>query len=199
MDDKIRLIAEYMDKFVVRRVLNHQSTGQSSIRGFVYPLIQSARGTDLKTLNRILNDFLKKSTYDPKVEVPISSLQFNFLRYFQYRINLYLTKKEYPAFNVFYKNANSIKLVYLEERNHETVVLPKNYQDDDVYPLSGIAFYYEDNMDEFGNQFYQLVNKPALIRKYDFDDDFKKTYEGLDYLQQRAFLLVNKIVKEMWG
>ena len=199
VDEKIRLIAASMDKFVVRRMLNHQSTGQSSIRGFIYPLIQSARGGDMKTLNRILNEFLKKSTYDPKVDVPISMLQFNFLRYFQYRINLYLAKKEYQDFNLFYKNANNIKLVYLEERNHETVVLPKNYQDDDVYPLSGISFYFEENMEDFGTQFYQLVNNPALIRNYDFDEDFKKTFETLNEIQQRAYLLVNTMVREMWG
>lgn len=52
--------------------------------------------------------------------------------------------------NVFYKDVNHIKLVYLEKRNHETVVLPKNDQDDDVYPLSGISFYFNENWDDLG-------------------------------------------------
>ena len=87
----------------------------------------------------------------------------------------------------------------MEERNHKKVVLPKNYKDDDEYPLSGISFYYEDNLDGFGNQFYQLVNNPSSIRNYDFEDGFKQTYEGIDNVQQRAFLLVNTIVRELWG
>ena len=51
---------------------------------------------------------------------------------------------------MFYKDVNHIKLVYLEKRNHETVVLPKNDQDDDVYPLSGISFYFNENWDDLG-------------------------------------------------
>ncbi len=199
VDSKIRLIAGYMDKFVVRRVLNHQSTGQSSIRGFIYPLIQNARGADTKTLNRILSEFLKKSTSEPRVETPINALQYNFLRYFQYRINLYLVKKEDPEYNLYYKSTNSIKLIYIEPRNNETVVLPKNYRAEDGYPISGISFYHEDNMDDFGNQFYEIVSRPELIRTYGLSEDFVTTFININDVQQRAFLLVNAIVKEMWG
>lgn len=199
VDSKIRLIAGYMDKFVVRRVLNHQSTGQSSIRGFIYPLIQNARGADAKTLNRILSEFLKKSTSEPRVETPINALQYNFLRYFQYRINLYLVKKEDPEYNLYYKSTNSIKLIYIEPRNNETVVLPKNYRAEDGYPISGISFYHEDNMDDFGNQFYEIVSRPEHIRTYGLSEDFVTTFININDVQQRAFLLVNAIVREMWG
>lgn len=199
VDSKIRMIAECMDKFVVRRILNSQSTGQSSIRGFIYPLIQSARGADVKTLNRILGDFMRKSTYEPKVEAPINVLQFNFLRYFQYRINLFLVKKRNAEFNRFYKSTNNIKLIYLVPRDNETVVLPKNYRAEDGYPITGISYYHEDDMDGFGNQYYQLVNRPELIREYDFTEEFTRTYLTIGDVMQRASLIVNTIVKEMWG
>ncbi len=197
VDSKIRMIAEYMDRFVVRRILNGQSTGQSSIRGFLYSLIQSVRGCNLKSLERILDEFLLKSTYETKADVPISILQFNFLRFFQYRINLYLAQQKNPDFNVFYKTTNNIKLVYLEPRNNEILVLPKNYRTEDAYPLSGIA-YRHDIDNTFGNEFLNLVTNPQMVDDYDFPADFATTYKGLTNIQQRAYLVINYLLREIW-
>lgn len=197
IESKIKLIAEYMDCFVVRRILNSQSTGQSSIRGFLYQLIQNVRGCNVRSLERILDEFLLKSTYEPKADVPINILQFNFLRYFQYRINLYLKKLQDSSFNVYYKSTNNIKLVYLEPRNNELVVLPKNYRSEDGYPLSGIAFRY-DAEDVFGNEFLQLVSNPQVIDQYNFPANFIKTYKTMTDIQQRAYLIVNYLLDRIW-
>ncbi len=197
VDSKIRMIAEYMDCFVVRRILNGQSTGQSSIRGFLYSLIQNVRGCNLKSLERILDEFLQKATYEPKADVPISILQFNFLRYFQYRINLYLAQKLNPNINVYYKSTINIKLVYLEQRNNEVLVLPKNYRTEDAYPLCGIA-YRHDIDDTFGNDFLNLVTTPQIVDDYDFPADFATTYKGLTNIQQRAYLVINYLLREIW-
>ena len=197
IESKIKLIAEYMDCFVVRRILNSQSTGQSSIRGFLYQLIQNVRGCNVRSLERILDEFLLKSTYEPKADVPINILQFNFLRYFQYRINLYLKKLQDSSFNVYYKSTNNIKLVYLEPRNNELVVLPKNYRSEDGYPLSGIAFRY-DAEDVFGNEFLQLVSDSRVIDQYNFPANFIKIYKTMTDIQQRAYLIVNYLLDKIW-
>jgi hypothetical protein len=197
VDSKIRMIAEYMDCFVVRRILNGQPTGQSSIRGFLYSLIQNVRGCNLKSLERILDEFLQKSTYEPKADVPISILQFNFLRYFQYRINLYLAQEQNPSINVYYKSTNNIKLVYLEPRNNEVLVLPKNYRTEDAYPLSGIAYRYDID-DTFGNEFLNLVADRQLVDDYNFPVDFVNTYKGVANIQQRAYLVINYLLREIW-
>lgn len=197
VESKIRLIAEHMDCFVVRRILNSQSTGQSSIRGFLYPLIQNVRGCNLKSLERVLEEFLQKSTYETKADVPISILQFNFLRYFQYRINLYLAKEQNPDINVYYKSTNYIKLVYLVPRNNEVLVLPRNYRSEEVYPLSGIAYRYDID-GNFGNEFLQLVTSPQLVDEYNFPIEFANTYKGITNIQQRAYLVIDYLLHEIW-
>ena len=50
IQNKIKLVSKALDTFVVRRILTHQSVGQSSIRGFMYPLILSVRSLAIEEL-----------------------------------------------------------------------------------------------------------------------------------------------------
>lgn len=121
----------------------------------------------------------------------------NFQSFFQYRINLYLAQQKNPDFNVFYKTTNNIKLVYLEPRSNEILVLPKNYRTEDAYPLSGIA-YRHDIDNTFGNEFLNLVTNPQMVDDYDFPADFATTYKSLSNIQQRAYLVINYLLQEIW-
>ena len=198
VDSKIELIAEYMDKFVVRRILNRQSTGQSSIRSFLYSLIPNVKGLDLKSLKKVLDEFIIKSTLEPRADMPIRFLQYNFLRYFQYRINLYLSKINNPDFNLYYKSINSFKLLYFAPRNNETYVLPKNYTQDDGYPLCGIAFSQEEE-DSFGNSFLNLVKRTDLIDSYNLPACLVKEIKTTADTLQKAHMILSYLIDVIWG
>ncbi len=60
IQNKIKLVSKALDTFVVRRILTHQSVGQSSIRGFMYPLILSVRSLAIEDLKDNLVSFLDK-------------------------------------------------------------------------------------------------------------------------------------------
>ena len=92
IQNKIKLVSKALDTFVVRRILTHLSVGQSSIRGFMYPLILSVRGLGIDELRDNLFSFLDKYVLMGLEQSPdiVAHYPYKFLRYFQYRVNLYL-------------------------------------------------------------------------------------------------------------
>ena len=92
IQEKITLVSKALDTFVVRRILMHQSVGQSSIRGFMYSLILSVRGFAIEDLKDNLTSFLDKyATMGQEIKPDVvAHYPYKFLRYFQYRVNLYL-------------------------------------------------------------------------------------------------------------
>ena len=92
IQEKITLVSKALDTFVVRRILMHQSVGQSSIRGFMYSLILSVRGFAIEDLKDNLTSFLDKyATMGQELKPDVvAHYPYKFLRYFQYRVNLYL-------------------------------------------------------------------------------------------------------------
>ena len=159
IQEKITLVSKALDTFVVRRILMHQSVGQSSIRGFMYSLILSVRGFAIEDLKDNLTSFLDKYTtmgQELKPDV-VAHYPYKFLRYFQYRVNLYLESLLGDAQVCSYSDSrNSVLVDLLDERLQLTAGIYRTCYS----PIYAVAMVWGSESMAFLKRYRCLVDEP---------------------------------------
>lgn len=195
--DKISKISHCLDCFVVRRILNGQAIGQASIKTMLYPLISSVRGREIEelqnSLNSFLNSYIKPNAYFPM----ISQLPYKFLRYFQYRVNLFLLqiddKRRLPTYNDY----KLYKLVYCDgESNDGSIVKKENYREMNTIPIYSVSYY--DDYDYCLSPYYELVNNcygPASLAP----ESVKVELSSFKEKKKRAAVLSKLVIETIWN
>ena len=159
IQEKITLVSKALDTFVVRRILMHQSVGQSSIRGFMYSLILSVRGFAIEDLKDNLTSFLDKYTtmgQELKPDV-VAHYPYKFLRYFQYRVNLYLESLLGDAQVCSYSDSrHSVLVDMLDERLQLTAGIYRTCYS----PIYAVAMVWGSESMAFLKRYRCLVDEP---------------------------------------
>lgn len=159
IQEKITLVSKALDTFVVRRILMHQSVGQSSIRGFMYSLILSVRGFAIEDLKDNLTSFLDKYTtmgQELKPDV-VAHYPYKFLRYFQYRVNLYLESLLGDAQVCSYSDSrHSVLVDMLDERLQLTAGIYRTCYS----PIHAVAMVWGSESMAFLKRYRCLVDEP---------------------------------------
>lgn len=159
IQEKITLVSKALDTFVVRRILMHQSVGQSSIRGFMYSLILSVRGFAIEDLKDNLTSFLDKYTtmgQELKPDV-VAHYPYKFLRYFQYRVNLYLEFLLGDAQVCSYSDSrHSVLVDMLDERLQLTAGIYRTCYS----PIYAVAMVWGSESMAFLKRYRCLVDEP---------------------------------------
>ena len=159
IQEKITLVSKALDTFVVRRILMHQSVGQSSIRGFMYSLILSVRGYAIEDLKDNLTSFLDKYTtmgQELKPDV-VAHYPYKFLRYFQYRVNLYLESLLGDAQVCGYSDSrHSVLVDMLDERLQLTAGIYRTCYS----PIYAVAMVWGSESMAFLKRYRCLVDEP---------------------------------------
>ena len=159
IQEKITLVSKALDTFVVRRILMHQSVGQSSIRGFMYSLILSVRGYAIEDLKDNLTSFLDKYTtmgQELKPDV-VAHYPYKFLRYFQYRVNLYLESLLGDAQVYGYSDSrHSVLVDMLDERLQLTAGIYRTCYS----PIYAVAMVWGSESMAFLKRYRCLVDEP---------------------------------------
>lgn len=194
---KLAIVAHFLDCFVSNRIMNGQPTGQSSIRSIFYNLIVSVRGMDYDTLKKTLGNIL--STYavvDPQAPV-INRLPYKFLRYYQYRMNLFVLQLLNSDYNFYYDDYKSSKLVYCFSKESDNIVRAETYRQKNKYPLYGVAFFDEEGAVEI-NAYYNLVKN--LFDRVEFLPEELRENLGKAKDELGRGLYIYKYVREaLWG
>lgn len=159
IQEKITLVSKALDTFVVRRILMHQSVGQSSIRGFMYSLILSVRGFAIEDLKDNLTSFLDKyATMGQELKPDVvAHYPYKFLRYFQYRVNLYLESLLGDAQVCGYSDSrHSVLVDMLEERLQLTAGIYRTCYS----PIYAVAMVWGSESMAFLKRYRCLVDEP---------------------------------------
>lgn len=159
IQEKITLVSKALDTFVVRRILMHQSVGQSSIRGFMYSLILSVRGFAIEDLKDNLTSFLDKyATMGQEIKPDVvAHYPYKFLRYFQYRVNLYLESLLGDAQVCGYSDSrHSVLVDILDERLQLTAGIYRTCYS----PIYAVAMVWGSESMAFLKRYRCLVDEP---------------------------------------
>lgn len=159
IQEKITLVSKALDTFVVRRILMHQSVGQSSIRGFMYSLILSVRGFAIEDLKDNLTSFLDKyATMGQEIKPDVvARYPYKFLRYFQYRVNLYLESLLGDAQVCGYSDSrHSVLVDMLDERLQLTAGIYRTCYS----PIYAVAMVWDSESMAFLKRYRCLVDEP---------------------------------------
>lgn len=159
IQEKITLVSKALDTFVVRRILMHQSVGQSSIRGFMYSLILSVRGFAIENLKDNLTSFLDKyATMGQELKPDVvAHYPYKFLRYFQYRVNLYLESLLGDAQVCGYSDSrHSVLVDMLDERLQLTAGIYRTCYS----PIYAVAMVWGSESMAFLKRYRCLVDEP---------------------------------------
>jgi len=159
IQEKITLVSKALDTFVVRRILMHQSVGQSSIRGFMYSLILSVRGFAIEALKDNLTSFLDKyATMGQELKPDVvAHYPYKFLRYFQYRVNLYLESLLGDAQVCGYSDSrHSVLVDMLDERLQLTAGIYRTCYS----PIYAVAMVWGSESMAFLKRYRCLVDEP---------------------------------------
>ena len=159
IQEKITLVSKALDTFVVRRILMHQSVGQSSIRGFMYSLILSVRGFAIEDLKDNLTSFLDKyATMGQELKPDVvAHYPYKFLRYFQYRVNLYLESLLGDAQVCGYSDSrHSVLVDMLDERLQLTAGIYRTCYS----PIYAVAMVWGSESMAFLKRYRCLVDEP---------------------------------------
>lgn len=159
IQEKITLVSKALDTFVVRRILMHQSVGQSSIRGFMYSLILSVRGFAIEDLKDNLTSFLDKyATMGQELKPDVvAHYPYKFLRYFQYRVNLYLESLLGDAQVCSYSDSrHSVLVDMLDERLQLTAGIYRTCYS----PIYAVAMVWGSESMAFLKRYRCLVDEP---------------------------------------
>ena len=159
IQEKITLVSKALDTFVVRRILMHQSVGQSSIRGFMYSLILSVRGFAIEDLKDNLTSFLDKyATMGQELKPDVvAHYPYKFLRYFQYRVNLYLESLLGDAQVCGYSDSrHSVLVDMLDERLQLTAGIYRTCSS----PIYAVAMVWGSESMAFLKRYSCLVDEP---------------------------------------
>lgn len=159
IQEKITLVSKALDTFVVRRILMHQSVGQSSIRGFMYSLILSVRGFAIENLKDNLTSFLDKyATMGQELKPDVvAHYPYKFLRYFQYRVNLYLESLLGDAQVCGYSDCrHSVLVDMLDERLQLTAGIYRTCYS----PIYAVAMVWGSESMAFLKRYRCLVDEP---------------------------------------
>lgn len=159
IQEKITLVSKALDTFVVRRILMHQSVGQSSIRGFMYSLILSVRGFAIENLKDNLTSFLDKyATMGQELKPDVvAHYPYKFLRYFQYRVNLYLESLLGDAQVCGYSDSrHSVLVDMLDERLQLTAGIYRTCYS----PIYAVAMVWGNESMAFLKRYRCLVDEP---------------------------------------
>ena len=159
IQEKITLVSKALDTFVVRRILMHQSVGQSSIRGFMYSLILSVRGFAIEDLKDNLTSFLDKyATMGQELKPDVvAHYPYKFLRYFQYRVNLYLESLLGDAQVCGYSDSrHSVLVDMLDERLQLTAGIYRTCYS----PIYAVAMVWGSEAMAFLKRYRCLVDEP---------------------------------------
>lgn len=159
IQEKITLVSKVLDTFVVRRILMHQSVGQSSIRGFMYSLILSVRGFAIEDLKDNLTSFLDKyATMGQELKPDVvAHYPYKFLRYFQYRVNLYLESLLGDAQVCGYSDSrHSVLVDMLDERLQLTAGIYRTCYS----PIYAVAMVWGSESMAFLKRYRCLVDEP---------------------------------------
>ena len=159
IQEKITLVSKALDTFVVRRILMHQSVGQSSIRGFMYSLILSVRGFVIEDLKDNLTSFLDKyATMGQEIKPDVvAHYPYKFLRYFQYRVNLYLESLLGDAQVCGYSDSrHSVLVDMLDERLQLTAGIYRTCYS----PIYAVAMVWGSESMAFLKRYRCLVDEP---------------------------------------
>ena len=159
IQEKITLVSKALDTFVVRRILMHQSVGQSSIRGFMYSLILSVRGFAIEDLKDNLTSFLDKyATMGQEIKPDVvAHYPYKFLRYFQYRVNLYLESLLGDAQVCGYSDSrHSVLVDMLDERLQLTAGIYRTCYS----PIYAVAMVWGSESMAFLKRYRCLVDEP---------------------------------------
>lgn len=159
IQEKITLVSKALDTFVVRRILMHQSVGQSSIRGFMYSLILSVRGFAIEDLKDNLTSFLNKyATMGQELKPDVvAHYPYKFLRYFQYRVNLYLESLLGDAQVCGYSDSrHSVLVDMLDERLQLTAGIYRTCYS----PIYAVAMVWGSESMAFLKRYRCLVDEP---------------------------------------
>lgn len=190
--NKIKIIAKALDCFVVRRVLNGQTIAQSSIRSFMYNLIEEVRGKELESLSFIFHDFLEKYCPMPEGLLFIDRFPYKFLRYFHYRVSLFLCQFSMSDFAVPYKSCRSYKLVYM---SNEAEITPSDYKN------VTISLDYVGLLNRQENTVFPNIYRDVI--KNEIKEEWKLPEELVEQLaksrfEQRESILFNYVLFALW-
>ena len=194
--EKISMISHCLDCFVVRRILNGQAIGQASIKTMLYPLISSVRGREKddlqRSLNSVLNSYIKPSAYFPM----ISQMPYKFLRYFQYRVNLFLLQIDDFRRQFSYSDYKLHKLVYCDGgKNDGDIVKKENYREMNNVPIYAISYY---DIETFSTPYYELVNNSYSVASF-APDSMKKMLAAFKEKDKRASVLCKFAIESIWN
>lgn len=200
IQNKIKLVSKALDTFVVRRILKHLSVGQSSIRGFMYPLILSVRGLGIDELRDNLLSFLDKYVLMGLELSPdiVAHYPYKFLRYFQYRVNLYLESLLGSYQVTSYSDCRRSVLVDMMDGN---ITLTAGLYRTCNSPIYAIAMFLGNNSTDYLKRYRCLIDEPdseesvILLEKLNLPQG-KKTKKLLD-----SFLhsLYDALVLQIWS
>ena len=200
IQEKITLVSKALDTFVVRRILMHQSVGQSSIRGFMYSLILSVRGFAIEDLKDNLTSFLDKyATMGQEIKPDVvAHYPYKFLRYFQYRVNLYLESLLGDAQVCGYSDSRRSVLVDMMEGRLE---LTAGIYRTCYSPIYAVALVWGNESTSFLKRYRCLIDESdskeskELLGKLDlsFEKNIKK------HLDSFLHSLYDTLVSRIWS
>lgn len=198
IQNKISLVSKALDTFVVRRNLMHQSVGQSSIRGFMYPLILAVRGLSIEELKDSLISFLDKyAMYGQEINPDVvAHYPYKFLRYFQYRVNLYLESLLGDVQVRGYSDSrHSVLVDMLDERLQLTAGIYRTCYS----PIYAVAMLWGSESTAFLKRYRCLVDEPEseetklMLDKLDLKPDNKTKVQLDGFLHALYDALVSRI------
>ena len=194
---KISMISHCLDCFVARRILNGQPIGQASIKTILYPLISSVRGREIdelqKSLRYFLNSYIKPNVYFPM----ISQMPYKFLRYFQYRVNLFLLQFDDKNRLSTYNDYKMHKLIYCDGGvNDGSIVKKENYREKNMVPIYSVAYY--NDGETFSTPYFELVNNSYGLGSF-APDTMKVELSPYVDKEKRATVLCKLVIESIWN
>lgn len=170
VDNKIKIVAKFIDIYINNRVILGKAITQSSIRSYFYDLIKDLRNLDLKSLKAKLSEEIEKSATIPYS--PFSLLHnmdnWGYYHYFFARILYYLDSEKYDFRDL------------LRSRKQNSLVLIK-ILDIDEKPTN-----YEEMV---WNMHVNSVAGFCLVRRYDLDTiHSKEPLDRMKYLKEQGYM-----------
>lgn len=191
--NKIKTIAKALDSFVIRRILNGQTIAQSSIRSFMYNLIEDVRGKELELLHDIFHDFLEKYCPMSSDSLFIDRFPYKFLRYFHYRVNMFLCQFSMSDFAVPYKSCRSFKLIYMSV---EVEITPNDYKDVSV-TLGHICLFNRQEDTVFPNIYHDII-KNGVKAEWKLPEELMEQLTKANSICYEN-ILFNYVLSALWG
>lgn len=167
IDEKIKLIGTFTDVYINTRTLTGKSISQTGIRNSIYELVKNIRDLDYLSLKNALNTALEDIDTLPSLFVMNN---WGYFHYFYSRI-------------IYHFDTSDDFRELQRSRKQKSYILIKIFDELDK----------PDSIDDIRWQsFINSVANFCLIRRYDFEDTFKK--KGINRIK---FLIKQKYLPEM--